>query len=101
LSNTSFDIDSKSYVYPNPLKNNSLLFLADSNSKFKIDIFDLRGRILKSTLLASGEREFKLNFEGFKKGTYLISVTNLVKNQNQIIKVINSLLSGYKSNKFN
>ena len=67
-------------IYPNPTQGREISLLYDIDNlemDNSLNIFDMNGRIVKSTkLYNNGFNEKKISLENFNSGIYLISFTN-------------------------
>ncbi len=67
-------------LYPNPAKSETKIsFTMKCNSKVRVDIMDLEGRIVKQvdpTDTFSGKNEMNLDCDGMKNGIYIVKLTS-------------------------
>ena len=75
-TNNSFQVT----IYPNPA--HDLLFVQNCDSNFRIQIFDLNGKLLASYNLSNNQ----IDISHLSKGQYIINITN--KNQTVVKKFI-------------
>lgn len=69
--------------YTNPVKNNLSLQLINNNSRQKLEIIDLSGRVLRETEIFANQR-INLDISNLSRGTYFIRIIS--PGQKQMIK---------------
>jgi hypothetical protein len=74
-------------VYPNPINQESKIYLADKNSSIKLEIFDNLGRLIHNVKLNNTDI-IELKNYGLTKGSYFIKINNLENNRIETIKVL-------------
>ncbi|MEO8150410.1 MAG: T9SS type A sorting domain-containing protein, partial [Bacteroidia bacterium] len=72
-------------VYPNPASDNFNIEFSEEGN-FKIELYDIRGRIIKTVISNSDKANILLI--GIKKGTYYVRVTEQETNESALIKLI-------------
>lgn len=74
-------------IYPNPTQDIVTLILPNSNTQnFYYQLFDIRGRLLKTMKIVNTETE--IDMTNLEKATYLLYLKNKRSHNNQIIKII-------------
>ena len=74
-------------IYPNPTQDIVTLILPNSNTQnFYYQLFDIRGRLLKTMKIVNTETE--IDMTNLEKATYLLYLKNKQSHNNQIIKII-------------
>lgn len=74
-------------IYPNPTQDSVTLVLLQANTQnFYYQLFDLRGRLLKTLTIVSTETE--IDMTDLEQATYLLYLKNKQSHNNQIIKII-------------
>lgn len=88
LSVNENQIYSKLEVYPNPASSIlNIHFSQSNNENYLIEIFDILGKKVKEIKLPKGQTKAEVNVENWKKGLYLIKVSN-EKKYYEIRKII-------------
>ena len=66
-------------LYPNPAKNFVVLDFEALKTNIELQIFDIRGIIVKTENIRAGEKQIRIDLSNLSKGTYLIKFGNTTK----------------------
>jgi len=66
-------------LYPNPAKNFVILDFEALKTNIELQIFDIRGIIVKTENVKAGEKQIRIDLSNLSKGTYLIKFGNTTK----------------------
>ncbi|CAL2082749.1 PKD domain-containing protein [Tenacibaculum sp. 190524A02b] len=63
-------------MYPNPVSNELTLDLGEKTDDLSIKVFDVTGKLIKTSKSSSLNGVMKLNVGGFKNGVYILQINN-------------------------
>lgn len=78
-------VTTRELIYPNPVKDRLYIENAPGNSKTRVSVFDLSGRILNTENFPVGTSRIALDFSSFKSGSYIVRIQNSGNISNHLI----------------
>ena len=73
-------VDEDAFIfYPNPVKNFVILEFETLHESERVQIFDLRGRMVKIAEAGAGKKQMQIDISDLSKGTYIIRFGNAAK----------------------
>ena len=73
-------IDENAFIfYPNPAKDFVILEFETLHESERVQIFDIRGRRVKTAEAGAGKKQMQIDISDLSKGTYIIRFGNVVK----------------------
>ena len=74
-------------VYPNPVVDHVLVDFSGAEGNHLVEIFDMRGQLLKRELVVDKQKQIKISFLEYANGIYLINVIDKDSNSHSSYKI--------------
>lgn len=63
-------------MYPNPVIDNLVIDFSTGSGDHQIEIFDMRGKLLRTEFVPANQSQYNFSFGEFENGVYLLTIIN-------------------------